>query len=372
MQNRIIAVFLITSLLSAFASAQVADEVVPAQMERQQKVESMANRGIAFLKSQQTDDGGFASAADPGVAALVTTALLHHGVSQNDPVVAKGLAYLKTFVQPDGGIYRPGTYYRNYETCLGILCFTQANGKGEYTGFINNATKFVKDLQWGGAGDETAPDDPAFGGAGYGKHGRPDLSNTQFLLDALQEGDSDKNREAIQRALVFVSRCQNLKSEYNDTKFADRENDGGFYYTAAAGGSSQAGNTETGGLRSYGSMTYAGLKSMLYAGVGKDDIRVKAATTWIGKNYDLTQNPGMGAAGLFYYYHTFAKALSAVGQEQFVDASGEKHVWRNELVEVLASRQQADGSWVNDFDRWYEGDKKLVTAYALLTLAYCD
>ena len=60
-------------------------------------------------------------------------------------------------------------------------------------------------------------------------------------------------------------------------------------------------------------MTYAGLKSMIYAGVGADDPRVKAALKWIQQHYDLSSNPGMGQAGLYYYYHTFAKALDAAG-----------------------------------------------------------
>jgi squalene-hopene/tetraprenyl-beta-curcumene cyclase len=31
-----------------------------------------------------------------------------------------------------------------------------------------------------------------------------------------------------------------------------------------------------------------------------------------------------------------------------------------------------DGSWVNENPRWMEGDPNLVTAYALLALAYCQ
>ena len=147
--------------------------------------------------------------------------------------------------------------------------------------------------------------------------------------------------------------------------------DGGFYYTIAAGGSSQAGELPNGGLRSYGSMTYAGLKSMIYAGVDKDDPRVQAAVDWLRKHYTLDENPGMGAAGLYYYYHTFAKALAAIGQDVFVDEDGTKHNWRAELIAELAKRQQPDGSWVNENSRWLEGDANLVTGYALLALSYC-
>jgi squalene-hopene/tetraprenyl-beta-curcumene cyclase len=119
-------------------------------------------------------------------------------------------------------------------------------------------------------------------------------------------------------------------------------------------------------------MTYAGLKSMIYAGVKADDPRVKAAVEWIRKNYDLKSNPGMGDAGLYYYYHTFAKALDAMGVDEFVDEQGAKHDWRAELIAELASRQQPDGSWINDNERWLEGDPTLVTGYALLALAYCQ
>src|SRR5690606_29538460 len=155
---------------------------------------------------------------------------------------------------------------------------------------------------------------------------------------------------------AFVSRCQNLESEYNTTKFAGKVNDGGFYYTIAAGGSSQAGDTPDGGLRSYGSMTYAGLKSMIYAGVGPDDPRVKAAYEGIRKHYSREENPGMGDAGLYYYYHTLAKALDAMEKQDLIDSQGEIHNWRQELLDQLAKTQSKDGSWTNKNARWLESD----------------
>ena len=233
------------------------------------------------------------------------------------------------------------------------MCFTEANADGRYNKVIKKAEAFVKEIQWD-EGEGKDPSDPAYGGAGYGSKKRPDLSNTSFLIDALKAPGNDANGEAIKRALVFVSRCQNLETEHNTTPFAAKNPDGGFYYTPAAGGSSMAGETPEGGLRSYGSMTYAGLKSMIYAGVGPDDPRVKAAVKWIRKHYDLKSNPGMGDAGLYYYYHTFAKALDALGQDEFEDAKGVKHDWRAELRAELARRQQPDGSWVND-DRPLDG-----------------
>ena len=107
-------------------------------------------------------------------------------------------------------------------------------------------------------------------------------------------------------------------------------------------------------------MTYAGLKSMIYAGVGPEDPRVKAALDWIRAHYDLQSNPGMGDAGIFYYYHTFAKALDASGLATVRDEQGVEHDWRAELVRELIRRQNTDGSWTNRNDRWMEGDANLV------------
>jgi squalene-hopene/tetraprenyl-beta-curcumene cyclase len=330
---------------------------------------AMVTRAADFLKTRQQPNGAFSPESGPGVTALVTTALLRHGRGPEDPVVAGGLKYLESMAHPSGGIHAPESLYQNYETCLAIMCFVEANRDGRYDALLKKADAFVRDIQWdAGEGLESA--DPGYGGAGYGNHKRPDLSNTAFLVEALHALGHEANDEAIQQALVFVSRCQNLESPHNQTPFAAKVGDGGFYYSSAAGGSSQAGTDANGGLRSYASMTYAGLKSMIFAGVDAEDPRVKAATAWIARHYNLKTNPGMGTSGLFYYYHTFAKALDALGTETFVDEQGVSHAWRDELQAELASRQRSDGSWTNDDKRWLESNPDLVTGYALLALSY--
>jgi squalene-hopene/tetraprenyl-beta-curcumene cyclase len=329
------------------------------------------DRAISHLRSHgQTEDGAFGLQAGIGVTALVTAAVLRHGRGVADPLVAKALAHLESRVQPDGGIYSPGGALANYETCLAIMCLNEAQTPERYEPLVRGAEAFVRAYQW----DETKGKDPsdfAYGGAGYGKRQRPDLSNTTFLIDALKQCGSSADDPAIRKALAFVSRCQNLETEHNTTPFAARNPDGGFYYTCAAGGGSPAGSTETGGLRSYGSMTYSGLKSMVHAGLEPDDPRVAAAVAWIRNHYDLTSNPGLGTAGLYYYYHVVAKSLHVFGCWSFEDAAGVSHDWRSELAAQLIGCQRPDGSWVNENPRWMEGDPNLVTAYALLALSYC-
>ena len=117
-------------------------------------------------------------------------------------------------------------------------------------------------------------------------------------------------------------------------------------------------------------MTYAGLKSMIYAGLTPDDARVKAATNWIKQFYTIEENPGLGQQGLFYYFHTFAKTLHVMEIDLFEDANGVKHDWRKELGTHLVEVQQTNGSWVNPTDRWMEGNPDLVTAYGLLAMKF--
>jgi squalene-hopene/tetraprenyl-beta-curcumene cyclase len=329
--------------------------------------QKLIDQGVEYLRSGgQLEDGSFSTKSGPGITGMVAAGLLSVGVPETDPMVAKAMKYLETIRREDGGFYAPKSTHANYETCLAIMAFSKANQNGKYEQLIKKAEAFVKQQQWD-EGEGLSSSDLAYGGAGYGSKSRPDLSNTAFLIDALRAAGCPEEDEAIQRALVFVSRCQNLESPANQTEFASKVNDGGFYYTAAAGGDSMAGKDENGGLRSYASMTYAGLKSMIYAGVEKNDYRVKAAKDFLQKNYSVSTNPGMGSSGLYYYQQTMSKALAALGEEEFLTKDGPKN-WRSDLVAQLASTQKPDGSWTNPDARWMEGDPNLVTGYVLLTL----
>jgi squalene-hopene/tetraprenyl-beta-curcumene cyclase len=335
-------------------------------------LEEMRSRALTFLEARQNKDGSWTHKTAVGITGLVTTAMLHSGRDSSDPTVAAGIQHLLSHVRKDGGIYGPGSLHRNYETCIAIMAFSAANTDGSFSQTIENARAFLAGLQWDeGEGIESS--DPAWGGAGYGSHQRPDMCNSEFYVEALTAAGVSKDSPEMQRVLQFISRCQNLESEHNTTEFAGLINDGGFYYTVAAGGDSKAGVEANGGLRSYGSMTYAGVKSLIYAGLKPDDPRILAATQWIRKNYTLDQNPGMGNQGLFYYYHTFAKTMNAFGEAEFTDAKGQLHNWREELLQRLSRTQDANGSWVNpDAPRWEEGDPHLVTAYCLLALSHCE
>jgi squalene-hopene/tetraprenyl-beta-curcumene cyclase len=340
--------------------------------------DSTVNKAIVYLRNTQADDGSWSNQRSPGVTGVVLTGLLRTGkISQDDPVATKALSFIESLVNPkDHHIAgkAPRDQLKNYVTSVNVMALSEANREERYKKVIGDAAEFLKKLQW----DEEEGKQPAndfYGGAGYDSKSRPDLSNTQFFIDALVAAGVPKNDPALKRALIFVSRCQNLKGEYNDQPWAGEINDGSFIYSAAGGGQTKVEGYTGRGFPGYGSMTYAGIKSMIYCGVSRDDFRVKKALEWIQNHYSVDENPGMPKAqahrGLYYYYHTMAKCLDTLGIDELVDSSGRKHDWRADLVHALATRQRPDGSWINDKDQWMEGDPNLVTGYALMALSYC-
>jgi squalene-hopene/tetraprenyl-beta-curcumene cyclase len=348
------------------------------------KVQATIDKGLAYLKSEQKPDGGWQKENDPpALTAIVLKAFAQDPkTGANAEFVKKGYDKLLTYQLDNGGIYQD--LLANYNTSIAISALSAANNPA-FKPQIDKAVAYIKGIQWtdktgpGPKGEKLADDkNNWWGGWGYSRAGRPDLSNAQMAMEALQNAGLSKDDPAFANALKFITRSQN-NSETNDQRFAG--DDGGFVYTPANDGESQAGILVGPDgkrvVRSYGSMTYAGLKSMIYAGLSKDDPRVKAAWGWISKNFTVDVNPGMivndpklgdmTRYGLYYYYHTMARALNVYDEPMITDGKGVKHDWRAELTDKLASLQKPDGSWVGE-KKWFEDNPILTTAYTILAL----
>ena len=320
------------------------------------RVLAAIDRGLEWLKAQQEDSGLFRH--HPGITGLAVTAFLRHPQNQyaeaDNPFIQKSIKALLALQQPDGGIYNVEMQpaLPNYNTSVSLMALSSAKNP-EYDAAITKAQDFIKGLQ------VTDESDVYFGGIGYGsRENVHDLSNMSFAIQALKESGSD-DPEVWDKAVKFLERCQN-RSETNDQDWAG--DDGGFIY--APDGESKAGEH-----RSYASMTYAGVLSFIYANVDRDDARVQGAVDWITKHFTVEENYGMEYQGLFYNYHTMAKALKTYGESTIVDAKGVSHDWYRELAEKLLTEQNAEGWWVNENSRWMERDKVLVTSYAVIALA---
>ena len=269
--------------------------------------------------------------------------------------------------------------YVSSAVVMGLSAMGTDTAPGEARALATGVNHLV-DGQWSQE-DGVDPSRDWFGGAGYGRHGRPDLSNTQMMLDALYDAGVSADEPVVQRALVFLGRTQNLKATNPADWAQSGADDGGFVYTPANGGESFAsqaagegryGETMPEGaarsLRSYGSMTYAGFKSLLFAGLDASSPQVAAALDWIRGHWTFAENPGLDQQGVYYYLHAMARALRASGIETIVTPDGVEHDWRQEWIAAVTARQNADGSWRNDVDRWEESRPELCTVYATLAL----
>lgn len=492
--------------------------------ERRQ-AKAMAAKAIAFLRSKQDASGGWGiypgAPKYPAITGLVLQGMLaNQTVDVSDPAITNAVSFLLANQREDGGIY--DGVLPSYNTAIsvtGLSPLLAPNGDAKKADpkvveAVQKAVAFLKGIQYGEGAQaykdlpeaaQNVPESDAFyGGWGYGNRGRPDLSNTAFVLEALHAAGIDENDPALKRAQTFIARCQMLESTragtVNDTEYAKGSKQGGFIYATSVNkdnigvGQSFAGETveslsggpgaaasitlksvlskqtgpdgketevskpttlsrteieakihkiwdrdpDTGRgiaeqrflvvlgpngdgksastfevragltaerlkailveafeqdveneskivvnsvdqwsgavrLRAYGSMSYAGMKSYLYAGLSKSDPRVIAVTGWIQTNYTLEENPGLGTDGQYYYYVMFARAMEALGRPTIwaLDPATRKvneHRWAADLLAKLATLQNEDGSFKAVDDRWLENDPVLITAYSLVAL----
>ncbi|GAA5138212.1 terpene cyclase/mutase family protein [Prosthecobacter algae] len=380
---------LITVLSFALPSMLLAQSgTQPARHESlKQEIRLAYDRGLAFLKGKQNAETGQWGDAEPVAftALAITSHLLAPGRQPTDalsPELEKAYAFLLKNVQPDGGIYVKAR--ANYNTSLALTSL-MLSPKPQDEQMLLAARRFIIGQQ-NDFDEKGKQDNPFDGGIGYGtpKPNNPahaDLSNTHFALEALyysqallaDKGDAGKNEPQLNfgAAIQFIQNCQN-RPETNKASWVstDKADAGGFVYSP---GETRGKDVKTPdgrtALRSYGSISYAGMLSFIYAGLDKSDPRVQAVIQWLSENYTLDENPGLGAEGLYYYYHTMAKALAIANVDYLKTKDGKTVDWRADLASKLLNLQQGDGSWANSAGRWMESDTTLTTAYMLMALA---
>lgn len=349
------------------------------------EIQHAIDRGIRWLRENQNEQGWWSTPDHPAVTALALMAIQGDpsATDRNSPPswTQQSYRFILDSRQEDGGLYRKGLV--TYNTSLSLLALLAAN-EPEYEPIMRKARAFLTGLQ-SDFNEKGETDSPFDGGIGYGSsYEHSDMGNTLQALEALYYSrhlarDADATRSETKdldwkAAIHFLENCQNLTA-YNEQPWAsdDPSNKGGFVYYPGLSKAGTETNSATGrvALRSYGSISYAGLLSYIYAQLEKDDPRVQAVLDWLEKNYTLEENPGMGAQGLFYYYHTMSKALSIYGADKLKLADGTEVDWKERLAMRLINLQKTDGSWLNDrHGRWWEKDPALVTSYAILTLEH--
>ncbi len=388
----VVSIVCVGGWVSGTAAAEPhAGAVAPADKSTQplahKDLKASIERGVHWLLANQNSNGWWSTGDQPAVTALVLTALnkepTRRFVRNRPSELARAYDFLLGNVRPDGSIFRVGL--ANYNTALSLMALSTAEDPS-FLPVIRKARHYLASSQID-MGEPGRVDTAFDGGVGYGsKYQHSDMNNTLTAIEAMRWSESSLPRDGqaslsdakdLDWAAVvsFLQNCQNLPSHNAAAWVSDNLRDrGGFVYYP---GQSMAGgvtNLATGkvALRSYGSISYAGLLSYIYAKVDKSDPRVSAVVEWLRHNYTLEENPGMGMQGHFYYLHLMTKALTAARIERIRLTDGREVNWRDEVGAKIVGVQKADGCWVNDEPRWWESDKALVTAYGVLTLEILD
>jgi len=372
MKNLVVSSLLAASVFTARAEKAINGQQLSLKLESQQVIQ----KGNQYLLTQQNAKGYWGDPNLPAITGFVIKCLIDdpsYEAAKPSPAVTKGLEWLLAQQKEDGGIYGRGM--ATYSTASSVMALWAA-GPDKYKEEIVKARNFLINHQtdWGVKGENDTKFD---GGVGYGGSvAHSDLSNTHRALEALyttrtlatDSGDKKAMELDWEAALAFVSRCQNLQAT---NKGENVGNDGSFVYYPGNSKAGEAVDSETGriALRGYGSMSYSGLLSLVYADLDASDQRVKAVVKWLSDNYTLEENPGLGGQGLYYYYNAMAKSLIAANLPTLKGKNGLEIDWRSDLAAAVINDQREDGSWINEkASRWMENDPVLVTTYAVMTL----
>jgi squalene-hopene/tetraprenyl-beta-curcumene cyclase len=345
---------------------------------------------------------------------LVLQALLAASpAEERDRAIRKGVDYLVNMVQADGRIDAGprGLSYPVYTAAYTVLVLSHPKNspyrkaRDAWLSFLR-ARQLTEELGWQSA-------DREYGGWGYAR-GLPrkpkpgetappltesNLSATVAALLALRAAGVPATDPAFQKALTFVQRCQNYRvanaSGWDDRiptrsvsedapKLRDLHfDDGGFFFiyddpvrnkAGVAGTDSQGRQRYT----SYGSTTADGLRTLLSCGLPSTDHRVRAARSWLEKNFNPADHPGnyarerLGDRSALYVYYccSVSQAFRMLGLQEVQTAAG-KSRWAQALADELLKRQRPDGSWINPARAVREDEPVLATSFATLTLSRC-
>lgn len=329
------------------AAAQEAFDPAESDEQLRQSVIESIERAQRFLIQAQNADGtwpaGLYAGHKEGVNGLVTLALLNSGLPDNHPTVAKALDHLEhPQTQPD----------QTYDIAMVIMALTASErGRGK----IARLAALLESNQNAGASG---------GNWGYGgPSGNWDNSNTQFAILGLREAayaGIPIDREVWRRAQQHFLRTQ----------------------IGSVEGRSGAGWAYTGDGAPYGSMSVAGLASLIVTremlqddddvspdgqinccgGQEDDEVdhAIEAGIRWLNRNIRVTTNPGHEAF-LLYYLYGLERAGRFSGQRFF----GERDWYREGAKFFVDSQSIREGFWISRT----EGQQVASTSLGLLFLS---
>lgn len=305
-----------------------------------------------YVASQQQNDGSFGSIQggrwQAGVAALATLSLINSGKPIDDPVVSRGLEYLRRMQEPT----------EIYDIAMTIQALVAARNPKRDTARIAQFAERLEQAQnsrnqpgaWGYHADDSWWDN----------------SNTQFAMLGLREASVAGYQ--VNRQVWTRSRDHWLKVlEGNPTL------PGGAGWSYNGGGANGA---------TTGSMTVAGIASLSiidsFLQNDKDvlpngeilccgqqapepvEVALDGAVRWMSRNIQVTSNPG-GPGHLLYYLYGLERAGRFTGTRFF----GNKDWYREGASFLVRGQSPVNGSYRSN----NESEEVVGTSLALLFLA---
>jgi len=337
------------------------------------------DRGSQWLMDHQDVSGFWSNSDHPALTGFSLMALQRdpeeHHTATKGPILQRGYRYLKSCVQEDGGIYRLDTR-RRFDTSVSMLALLMRDSE-IHEKAIRNARSFLLSGSLGSGIQDDVATKPVEEKNALLVSTHANILDTMQVLESLRHtqhviGTADTMEKEFDResALIFIEQCQFTATKESQDQTSDTE---GFF-----GGFAESPIAYQYGLHSKlrdesivrpgGSFSFAGLLSYLYADVELSDTRVLAVSEWVGKNFTLSENPGLEQKEVFLYYLLMAKAWTVMNVHDATSVGGAHLEWRHALALRLLNLQQPNGSWMNETPEGMEQDPVLTTSYALITL----
>ena len=370
------------------------------------RVDEAVTAGVRFLAAKQGADGAWRSEMygpfkdGPSLTSLIGATLAAlPGDAVARSASERAVRYLARMVSANGRVIEEGITYPVYTAAGAVMAMARFEKResGTLTPALsqrerdpdttvrNGWLRYLRERQltedpgW-------SPANEAYGGWSYAQDkprpvdgkpatplSAPNLSATVFAIDALRASGCCSDDPAIQKALVFIARCQNWNDEpgLREAEF----DDGGFFFIVEDPQRNKAGVAGTDGMgrtryASYGSATADGVRALAACGVSSDQPRMIAARRWLNTHFSPEEHAGEYSSGrkhlrpavYFYYCASVARA--------FCEFGGPKN-WAAELATELLRRQAGYGSWANRVVEMREDDPLVATTFAIQALDYC-
>lgn len=352
-----------------------------------------ADRGSAFLAARQSADGGWRSDTYGnfrGGDAITPLVLVALDTATHPGPHAAGCRFLAELADDAERFDR--LEYPVYTAAFAVqVCLQDEASRRSAIRWADvlRGQQLAARLGW-------EPDDPEFGGWGYAtvEPGKPspgtvrlptldpNLSATTLAVTALRAGGARADDPALRAALTFLERCQNFPRA--DAAADPAFDDGGFCFAVGVADRSKAGSAGVDRhgrmrMRSYGSATADGLRSLLACGLPADHPRVVAARAWLERQFAADVHPGafpqdraVFRDGCFYYWCWSAvTTLEALRVDRLHTTAGPLD-WRRAVGDALVARQADDGSWRSAHGAVREDDPLVATPLALAALRTCS